>query len=69
MKNRSMKPVDEMAEELVEHRDQSGYTRKIYKAESDDHKAELLQADISNRINSFFTLSVVMRLTYNRTAP
>ena len=45
-----MKPVDEMAEALAGHRDQSGYTRKVYKAEADDHKADLLQADISNRI-------------------
>lgn len=50
MKNRTMKPIDEMAEALADHRDQNGYTRKVYKAESDDHKAELLQMDISNRI-------------------
>lgn len=47
---RSMKPVDEMAVALADHRDQNGYTRKVYKAEADDHKAELLQGDIANRI-------------------
>lgn len=50
MTKRSMKPVDEMTTELKAHRDQSGYTRKVYKAEADDHKAELLQGDIANRI-------------------
>lgn len=50
MTKRSMKPVDEMTTELKAHRDQSGYTRKVYKAEADSHRAELLQGDISNRI-------------------
>lgn len=75
MTKRSMRPVNEMATALEDHRDQSGYTKKLYKAEADDHKAELLQADISKRLTSlqesdgqekidFSNICMVKRRTY-----
>lgn len=46
---RSIKTVPEMAEEMAAERNRNGYSRKLYKAQSDEHKGELLAADIMQR--------------------
>lgn len=43
---RSIKTVPEMTEALVAEKERSGYTQKLYKAESDAHKGEVLHQDI-----------------------
>lgn len=52
MDERSMLPRSEMVAALEAHKGKNGYTRKMYKAQSDEHKSDLLQADIENRIST-----------------
>lgn len=42
--------VIDMANSLRAHRDRNSYSKKLYKAESDQHKGQLLGADIRNRL-------------------
>lgn len=51
-KERAMLPVDEMAEALEASKNRNGYTKKLYKAEADEHKAEQLREDIANRVEA-----------------
>ena len=46
---RAIKTVPEMTEELKAERDKDGYSRKLYKAQSDEHKGDMLAADIMMR--------------------
>ena len=73
-KNTQLKTVEEMATELSESKSKSGYSKKIYKAESDEHKGEVLSNDIQNHITeltksrqkgkvNFFDLEEVERRT------
>lgn len=43
---RAIKTVPEMAQEMVTEREANGYKKKLYKAEADAHKGEVLQQDI-----------------------
>ena len=51
-RNRPVNDLQTMTEALVAEKERNGYTKKLYKAQSDAHKGELLQADISNRITA-----------------
>ena len=47
---RTMKTVAEMTAELEADKNRSGYTKRLYKQQSDEHKGEQLQADIGDKI-------------------
>lgn len=47
-----MTPYSDMVAALEEHKNLNGHTKKVYKVQSDEHKGELLQADIDNRISA-----------------
>ena len=51
-RNRPVNDVPTMTQALVTEKERNGYTKKLYKAQSDAHKGELLQDDISNRITA-----------------
>ena len=48
---REIKTVPEMTAELAAERDKNGYTRRLYKAQSDEHKGDMLASDIMARAN------------------
>lgn len=49
---KSLQSVPEMAESMAAERDRSGYSKKLYKVASDEHKSETLQQDILLRVSS-----------------
>jgi len=49
--------IEEMVENITSHRDQSGYTQKLYKAQSDTHKGEELAKVIGNKRAALETIS------------
>lgn len=49
---RTLQSVPDMAEILTAERDRNGYSKKLYKAASDEHKSETLQQDILLRVSS-----------------
>ncbi len=52
MAEKSMKPINEMAAALEARKNRDGYTQRLYKAAADEHKGELLQTDLENRITA-----------------
>ena len=42
--------VPEMSDALASHKERDGYTRKIYKAQADQHKGDQLKTDIETHI-------------------
>lgn len=46
---RSIKTVPEMTAELAAEREKDGYSKRLYKAQSDEHKGDMLSADIMQR--------------------
>ena len=46
---REIKPVQEMAQDLMDERDKNGYGKRLYKAASDEHKGDMLANDILQR--------------------
>jgi len=49
--------IEEMAENITKHRNKSGYTQKLYKAQSDTHKGEELAKAIWNKRAALETIS------------
>lgn len=66
--SRSMKTVPEMAQELSVERDRNGYSKRLYKAASDEHKSEILQQDILNRVSSLQAMEERGRVNFSDTA-
>ncbi len=48
--SRTIKTVAEMTAELEADKNRSGYTKKLYKQQSDEHKGEQLQSDIGDKL-------------------
>ena len=49
---RALQSVPEMAESMAAERDRNGYSKKLYKVASDEHKSETLQQNILLQVSS-----------------
>lgn len=67
---RTIKTVPEMAEELAIEKGKSGYTEKLYKGSnykvvSDEHKHEMLAADIMQRVQDLRSSEKQTKVNFN----
>lgn len=46
-----LQTIPEMSEALTQHKSRDGYTGKIYKAQADEHKGDVLTADLEHSIS------------------
>ena len=49
-RNRPVNDLPTMTQALVAEKERNGYSKKLYKSQSDAHKGDQLQTDIANRI-------------------
>ena len=49
-RNRSVNDLPTMTQALVAEKERNGYSKKLYKSQSDAHKGDQLRTDIANRI-------------------